>query len=68
MLALQEELTAMANEIESARQIYNDQVMDLNRTIHQFPRNLIASAGGFHPAEYFIIDEPAPREATKVAC
>jgi LemA protein len=67
MLALQEELTATANKIAFARQFYNDQVMALNNKIHQFPWNLIAGAGGFRPAEFFIIDEPAQREAPKVA-
>ena len=67
MLALQEELTATENKIAFARQFYNDQVMALNNKIHQFPWNLIANAGGFRPAEFFIIDEPAQREAPKVA-
>jgi LemA protein len=68
MLLLQEELAATENEIAFARQFYNDQVMALNRKIHQFPWSLIAGAGGFRPAEYFIIDEPAPRESSKIAC
>jgi hypothetical protein len=42
-------------------------VMGLNNKIQQFPWSLIASAGGFHPAEYFVIDEPAQREAPRVA-
>jgi LemA protein len=68
MLDLQEELAATGNRITLARQFYNDRVMDLNRQIHQFPWSLIARAGGFRPAEYYIIDEPAPREPPKVAC
>ena len=66
-LALQEELTGTESKIAFARQFYNDQVMALNNKVHQFPWNLIAGAGGFRPAEFFIIDEPAQREAPKVA-
>jgi len=67
MLALQEELTATENKIAFARQFYNDQVMGLNNKIQQFPWNLIAGTGGFRPAEYFVIDEPAERQAPRVA-
>src|SRR5437867_8330258 len=67
MLALQEELTTTENKIAFARQFYNDQVMGLNNKIQQFPWSLIAGPGGFHPAEYFVIDEPAQREAPRVA-
>jgi LemA protein len=67
MLALQEELTTRENEIAFARQYYNDQVMALNINIRQFPWNLIAGPAGFHPAEYFVMDEPAQREAPPVA-
>jgi LemA protein len=68
MLVLQEELVTTENEIAVARRFYNDQVIALNRKIHQFPWSLIARAGGFRPAEYFIIDEPTPHGAPKVAC
>lgn len=67
MLALQEELTATENKIAFARQFYNDQVMEFNNKLQQFPWNLIAGAGSFRPAEYFIIDEPTQREAPRVA-
>jgi len=58
-LALQEELTATESKIAYARQFYNDQVMRLNTLIQSFPSNLVASAFGFKPREFFEIDDPA---------
>jgi len=58
-LALQEELTATESKIAYARQFYNDQVMRLNTLIQSFPSNLVASAFGFTPREFFEIDDPA---------
>jgi LemA protein len=67
LLALQDELTATENKIAFSRQFYNEQVMQLNTRIHRFPWSVIAGPGGFHPAEYFVIDEPAHREAPRMA-
>ena len=58
-LALQEELTSTESKIAYARQFYNDQVMRLNTLIQSFPSNLVASAFGFKPREFFEIDDPA---------
>jgi LemA protein len=67
MLALQEELASTENKIAFARQFYNDQVMAFNTRIEQFPWSLLADMYGFKPMEFFEIEEPAHREAPKVA-
>jgi LemA protein len=65
-LSLQEELTSTENKIGFARQYYNDCVMRYNTKTEVIPSNIVAGMGGFKPAEFFEIDEPAEREAPKV--
>jgi len=65
-LALQEELAGTENKIAYARQFYNDSVMQLNTTIHQFPSNIIASTFGFKEQEFFEVESPAEKKAVKV--
>ncbi|MDV7398876.1 LemA family protein, partial [Arthrospira platensis SPKY1] len=45
-LALQEELTTTENKIASARQFYNDRVLDFNNLIEVFPNNIVLPAFG----------------------
>jgi LemA protein len=65
-LALQEELASTENKIGFARQYYNDSVQQFNTRQEVFPANLVASMFGFHPAEFFEIEEASQREAPKV--
>jgi LemA protein len=65
-LSLQEELTSTENKIGFARQYYNDCVMRYNTKTEVIPSNIVAGMGGFKPAEFFEIDEPAEREVPKV--
>ena len=67
MLALQEELTSTENKIAFARQFYNDQVNDYNNATEQFPSSIVANSFGFQPSEFFEIEDPAQREAPRVA-
>ena len=46
-LLLQEQLTSTENRIAFARQHYNETVRQLNTSIAEFPRNLVAGAFGF---------------------
>lgn len=65
-LALQEELTTTENKIASARQFYNDRVMDFNNMVEVFPNNLIM--GMFGKGEKEMLETPeAEREAVKVS-
>lgn len=66
-LALQEELSGTENKIAYARQFYNDSVMALNTTIHQFPSNIVAGMFGFKETEFFEIESAAERKPVKVS-
>ena len=66
-LALQEELTSTENKIGFARQLYNDQAMQLNNKIQMFPSNIVAGMFNFKEAEFFQIENATEREAPKVA-
>ncbi len=56
VLALQEELVTTENRVGFARQLYNDLVARYNTRQQVFPANLVASALGFMPAEFFQVD------------
>ena len=56
VLALQEELVTTENRVGFARQLYNDLVARYNTRQQVFPANLVASALGFTPAEFFQVD------------
>jgi LemA protein len=67
MMALMEELTSTENKVAFARQAYNDFVMAYNTQRETFPTNLVAGPFNFGPAELFVIDKPAEKEAPKVS-
>ena len=62
---LQEELSGTESKIAFARQFYNDNVMDLNNKIQQFPSNVIASIINFKEREFFKSEE-VEKKAVKV--
>lgn len=65
-LALQEELTTTENKIASARQFYNDRVMDFNNMVEVFPNNAIM--GLFGKREKAMLETPeAEREPVNVS-
>ena len=66
MMALMEELTSTENKVAFARQAYNDSVMAYNTQRETFPTNMVASPFNFGPAELFVIEKPAEKEAPKV--
>lgn len=55
VLRLQEELTTTENQINFARQYYNDLVMTYNMKQEVFPSNLIARFFNFTPEEFFSV-------------
>ncbi|MBM4418631.1 MAG: LemA family protein [Chloroflexi bacterium] len=65
--ALQEEVASTENRIGFARQHYNDRVTLLNVMIESLPSNLVASLGGFRPAELFEIEVSAERDVPRVS-
>jgi len=67
MMSLMEELTSTENKVAFARQAYNDAVMSYNTQRETFPTNTIAGTFNFGPAESFVIEKPAEKEAPKVS-
>ena len=66
MMSLMEELTSTENKVAFARQAYNDAVMGYNTQRESFPSNMIAGSFNFAPAELFVIEKAAEKEAPKV--
>ena len=62
---LQEQLEGIESNIASARQFYNDSVMEFTNAIQMFPSSIIAGMFGFKGREYFQVAE-ADREVVKV--
>lgn len=67
MLQLTEELSSTENKIAFARQAFNDSVMKYNTFREQFPNVVFAGSFGFGPAQQFVIESEAEREAPKVS-
>jgi LemA protein len=67
MMTLMEELTSTENKVAFARQAYNDSVMAYNTQRETFPTNMVAGPFNFGPAELFVIEKPAEKEAPKVS-
>ncbi|HVH04870.1 MAG TPA: LemA family protein [Myxococcota bacterium] len=65
-VALQRELSALEDAIQSARRYYNAVVRDLNTSVEAFPSNLVAAQFGFEKREYFELDGPEERKAPAV--
>ncbi len=67
MILLQQELAATENQIASARQIFNNTVMNYNTTRESFPANLVANALGFAPAQLFELEVEKERQVPQVS-
>lgn len=50
---LQEQLSALENDIQSARRYYNAAARELNTAVQVFPASLVAKLFNFKPAEFF---------------
>ena len=66
-LQLQDQLSGIEGELQSARRYYNATVRDLNSTIQSFPPVLIARPMGFAEEPFYQDDDPAIQSAPKVA-
>lgn len=64
---LQEELSAIENNLESARRYYNGTVRENNTLVESFPSNIIAGMFGFKTSEFFEIDNATHRERPNVS-
>lgn len=65
-MQLQTQLEQTEDKISYMRQSYNDVVQMYNTAIQQFPANIVAGITGFTPADSFIVEDQAVREAPKV--
>ena len=64
-LELQQELVNTEDRIQAARRFYNGNVRDYRIKCESFPSNLVASAFGFRPRDYFDV-EPSVRQVPNV--
>ena len=62
---LQDQLSSLEDDIQSARRYYNAAVRELNNAIQVFPASVVAGMFGFKPSEFFGADE-SERDAVKV--
>ena len=65
-IALQEELSSTENKIGFARQYYNDNVGNLNRTIAAIPGKFFAGMANVSAREFYVVDDAGKREVPKV--
>jgi LemA protein len=65
-LALQEELATTENKVSFARQFYNDNVRSLNSAAKTFPSSLFAGMAKVSAREFYVVDDPADRQAPTV--
>ena len=64
---LQDELSALEEQIQMARRYYNGAVRDLNTMVESFPSNLVARQFAFRQAEYYEVADSADRALPKVS-
>ena len=63
---LQNSLSETEDAIQNSRRYYNAVVRDLNTKVAQFPSNLVASAFGFRPREFFGLSDPSDQATPQV--
>jgi LemA protein len=63
---LQNQLSALENDIQSARRYYNAAVRELNNAVQVFPSNIVAKIFGFKQGEFFGAEE-SEKEVVKVS-
>lgn len=65
--ALQEELSAIEDQLQMARRYYNGTARELNILVESFPSVLIAGAFRFQKEPYYELGDPAAAAVPKVA-
>jgi LemA protein len=66
-LELQDQLSSIETDLQSARRYYNATVRDLNSTIQSFPPVLIARPAGFSEEPFYQDDDQSIQSAPKVS-
>ena len=67
VMQLQNELSALEDELQMARRYYNGTVREFNTQIEVFPASLVAKQFAFTQAEFFEIENAAEREVPVVS-
>lgn len=65
-LALQQQLSALEDDLQMARRYYNGAVRNMNVMVQSFPSNLIAGMFGFAARAFFELADAAERAAPTV--
>jgi LemA protein len=66
-LELQQQLSALENDLQMARRYYNGTVRNMNTLVQSFPSNLVANSFGFSERDYFEISDEAERAVPRVS-
>ncbi|RPA67700.1 LemA family protein [Cyclobacteriaceae bacterium YHN15] len=66
-LQMQQDLSAIEQDIERSRRYYNGSVRDQNILIDSFPSNMVANAFGFQKSAFFELDNEGERALPKVS-
>ena len=66
-LELQQQLSALEDDLQMARRYYNGTVRNQNTLVQSFPSNLIAGSFGFSERAYFEISDEAERAVPRVS-
>ena len=64
--SLQAELSALEEQIQAARRVYNSDVSTYNTIIQVFPNSIVAGSS-YTPRDPFLLDSPAERGVPAVA-
>jgi LemA protein len=64
---LQAQLADTENQIQVARQVYNDTVLSYDNALQTVPTSVVAGMFGFTKREYFELDDAASRQAPQVS-
>lgn len=63
---LQRQLSEIEDDLQSARRYYNAVVRDHNTAIASFPAVVLAGPAGFEARQFFEVESPLERQATRV--
>jgi LemA protein len=66
-LQMQQDLSAIEQDIERSRRYYNGTVRDQNILIESFPSNMVANSFGFEKSAFFELENQSERATPKVS-
>ena len=66
VLALQKELALTEDRIAASRRFYNANIREMRVLCRQIPTNIVASAFGFQPGDFFELESAAERVVPRI--